>query len=913
MDRATKRAFDRKVQGMIQKHAGLTVTETWNPDGSVSRKVTIDESNPADGELLLQMLDLSPAETEELMNKAQGDGKVPPGPGAAGATAEQAPATQVDDQKDIKDRVQTGKKKVTADDQDPLFSTEEFESKPPLNLIVKTTYEIITPESAEAGDAEERGWIDEEGETFESVEDVVRFLQDNGANESSSSSFNPGVWYTHYGDYDYSTRQMERGEIENRSYHLYNFTPEQEEEVFNQMTGKKVAVKKTAALQINDHVEIEINENNFDAGGPGGKEELQDHQEAFNGIEGIIVEINGDQAVIENDNRVERLEVELGWLKKTAGDTDYADRLDDAIAEINIMAGEHGGTIVEDTGLVKETADKYNISFEDLMAEVGNLSPAGLEAMKKKAVMNDADMDDFLMKAYSEGKITVCNLGNGGEPMSDPKLFDSWDEAVAHATKQSEYNSGWMYFVSDGDRMESFRYGKTAMLKKAFQVGDTVETSKGRTGKIVEMRPAGVGQWEYDIKFEDPEDAGSYMGDDLKKVGMKKKAGYSLRDGDKSEIADIYPSLKLVSTSEENFQKPSFGKINDKISVMDNGSVTVFIGEDTSGVTGEWYELEGAPESLYDKTAMKKKAADIKTMDDLFGEFEKSEEYKRTHLFRMNNNEELSFEEVSKLIGDNKITSEYFPIFTYEKTAMNKMAGLQPGDRVKIIGDPENRTGSQGKEGVVVRMDEAATDHPIVQLDGEDTEWAWRPEEVQKIAMNRKAEESFNSGDRVNNPELGDGTVDMMQTVDGTLFALVWFDKFGGPSTYPNQMPTSIVPRQLTKIGMKKKAESAAKYLEVFFEEKQLTPQSWEIEGNDGMTHFIDSDVVIEAIMGAPPEEQEQIANTIRKIDFVNGDVNDFLKHLATALVNGGQPQTASLTRRGPAPEIELGILFEAP
>jgi hypothetical protein len=853
MDRATQRAFDRKAQGMIQKHAGLTVTETWNPDGSVSRKVTIDESNPADGELLIKMLNLSPAETEELMNKAQGDGQAPPGPGSAGATAEQAPATQVDDQGDIKDRVQTGKKKVIADDQDPLFNTEEFGSKAPQNLIVKTTYEIITPESSEAGDAEERGWIDEEGETFESVEDVVRFLQDNGANEPSSSSFNPGVWYTHYGDYDYSTRQMERGEVENRSYHLYNFTPEQEEEVFNQMTGKKVAMKKSAALQVDDHVEIEINETNFDAGGPGGKEELQDHQEAFNGITGTIVEINGDQAVIENDNRGERLEVELGWLKKTAGDTEYADRLDDAIAEINVMAEEHGGTIVEDVGLVKETADKYNISFEDLMAEVGNLSPAGMEdyreGMKKKAVMNDADMDNFLMKAYSEGKITVCNLGNGGEPMSDPKLFDSWDEAVAHATKQSEYNSGWMYFVSDGDRMESFRYGKTAMLKKAFQVGDTVETSKGRTGKIVEMRPAGVGQWEYDIKFEDPEDAGSYMGDDLKKVGMKKKAGYSLRDGDKSEIADIYPSLKLVSTSEESFQKPSFGKINDKISVMDNGSVTVFIGEDTSGVTGEWYELEGAPESLYDKTAMKKRAAaDIKTMDDLFAEFEKSEEYKRNNVFRMNNNQELSFEEVAKLIGDNKITSEYFPIFTYEKTAMK-----------------------------------------------------------------RNAEESFNPGDRVNNPELGDGTVDMMQTVDGTPFALVWFDKFGGSSTYPNQMPTSIAPRQLTRIGMKKKAESAAKYLEVFFEEKQLTPQSWEIEGNDGMTHFIDSDVVIEAIMGAPPEEQEQIANTIRKIDFVNGDVNDFLKHLATALVNGGQPQTASLTRRGPAPEIELGTLFEAP
>lgn len=117
MDRAARRAFNRKGKELIRKHASLNVTETWNGDGSVSRKVTIDESNPADGELLLKMLSLSPAETEEMMDQAQGVEQAPPSPEAEEMTAEpvvegeQAPATQVDDQGSIRDRVQTGKKK----------------------------------------------------------------------------------------------------------------------------------------------------------------------------------------------------------------------------------------------------------------------------------------------------------------------------------------------------------------------------------------------------------------------------------------------------------------------------------------------------------------------------------------------------------------------------------------------------------------------------------------------------------------------------------------------------------------------------------------------------------------------------------------------------------------------------------
>ena len=74
------------------------------------------------------------------------------------------------------------------------------------------------------------------------------------------------------------------------------------------------------------------------------------------------------------------------------------------------------------------------------------------------------------------------------------------------------------------------------------------------------------------------------------------------------------------------------------------------------------------------------------------------------------------------------------------------------------------------------------------------------------------------------------------------------------------------------------------KYLETFFDEKEIRFESWEIE-HGGQTHFIDTEYVIEAIKIAPTHEQKQVADTLRKIDFANGNVNHFLKFLAEALV----------------------------
>jgi penicillin-binding protein-related factor A (putative recombinase) len=74
------------------------------------------------------------------------------------------------------------------------------------------------------------------------------------------------------------------------------------------------------------------------------------------------------------------------------------------------------------------------------------------------------------------------------------------------------------------------------------------------------------------------------------------------------------------------------------------------------------------------------------------------------------------------------------------------------------------------------------------------------------------------------------------------------------------------------------------KYLETFFEEKEIKHEMLEIE-HAGEIHMIHTNAIINMIMQAPKTEQETIANTLRKIDFVNGDVNHYLKFLAEAYI----------------------------
>lgn len=122
---------------------------------------------------------------------------------------------------------------------------ELFESVERSDKIITTTYQIVTPESAEDGDYADQGWEDEEGESMlpdeydieegiTAVDKAVEYLKNKRyVSEPSSSDFQKGVSYsTTSPDIDYS-----KNEETYYTCHLNGFTPDEEFEIWKKMTN----------------------------------------------------------------------------------------------------------------------------------------------------------------------------------------------------------------------------------------------------------------------------------------------------------------------------------------------------------------------------------------------------------------------------------------------------------------------------------------------------------------------------------------------------------------------------------------------------------------------------------------------------------------------------------------------------
>ena len=77
----------------------------------------------------------------------------------------------------------------------------------------------------------------------------------------------------------------------------------------------------------------------------------------------------------------------------------------------------------------------------------------------------------------------------------------------------------------------------------------------------------------------------------------------------------------------------------------------------------------------------------------------------------------------------------------------------------------------------------------------------------------------------------------------------------------------------------------SAKYLNTFFKEKEIPFEEWYIRDNSGCLNFINNEVIIEFIKN-DKQNHKAYADTIRKIDFQNGNINHYLKYLAKGIVN---------------------------
>ena len=74
-------------------------------------------------------------------------------------------------------------------------------------------------------------------------------------------------------------------------------------------------------------------------------------------------------------------------------------------------------------------------------------------------------------------------------------------------------------------------------------------------------------------------------------------------------------------------------------------------------------------------------------------------------------------------------------------------------------------------------------------------------------------------------------------------------------------------------------------YLSRFFEEKKIPFEIYEIKDDQGLTHFVDTEVVKECILGTGISEQLIIANTLKKLDYYNKSTSNYFKFLARVLV----------------------------
>lgn len=103
----------------------------------------------------------------------------------------------------------------------------------------------------------------------------------------------------------------------------------------------------------------------------------------------------------------------------------------------------------------------------------------------------------------------------------------------------------------------------------------------------------------------------------------------------------------------------------------------------------------------------------------------------------------------------------------------------------------------------------------------------------------------------------------------------------------------------------KEQSESAFnKWLDTFIEEKGIDlKQVIEIKKEDNI-HYFEIGNIVDNIKTTTPEEQEEIKNVIVKIDFYNGDVIDYFKHLAQALAKNYEKENNRVVAESKEQEI---------
>jgi len=96
---------------------------------------------------------------------------------------------------------------------------------PKRKIIVATSYEIVTEKSVKEGAVAEQGWIDKEGTEFDTIQEVVNFLEGEGVIEASSPC-GLNAWYEN------QQKLNEYNELETHHFHIKNASLIQQVQIY---------------------------------------------------------------------------------------------------------------------------------------------------------------------------------------------------------------------------------------------------------------------------------------------------------------------------------------------------------------------------------------------------------------------------------------------------------------------------------------------------------------------------------------------------------------------------------------------------------------------------------------------------------------------------------------------------------
>jgi hypothetical protein len=80
-------------------------------------------------------------------------------------------------------------------------------------------------------------------------------------------------------------------------------------------------------------------------------------------------------------------------------------------------------------------------------------------------------------------------------------------------------------------------------------------------------------------------------------------------------------------------------------------------------------------------------------------------------------------------------------------------------------------------------------------------------------------------------------------------------------------------------------AQSTRQYFKDYFEESNKINDSFEVTDSKGNVHIFDRDQVLREILAMPNSTQKRIRTKFAQIDYVNGDINNFINYMLKGLV----------------------------